>query len=317
MIDGVRGTRVIEGDNAELYLNIINTFHNVASKYSFNYIKLPTIEKEELFSRTVGDNTDIVSKQMYSFQDKKGRNLVLRPEGTAGVVRHHIDKKYSEHKNYYYSEQMFRYERPQKGRYREFHQVGAETVGCNEDSIDDIFKIAQLSNDFLESCIPENTKINFEINSIGNNEDRINFSKDLVLYLQKHRNNLSDDSRIRLENNPLRILDSKDQNDIDILKESPKLSKYRSDKSNEKYEIIKNMLSEAKISYKENEYLVRGLDYYNDFTFEIVPQGSKGSQDALGGGGQYDELAYLLGGKKINGVGVALGVDRIMELNSQ
>ena len=317
MIDGVRGTRVIEGDNADLYLNIINTFHNVASKYGFNYIKLPTIEKEELFSRTVGDNTDIVSKQMYSFQDKKGRNLVLRPEGTAGVVRHHIDKKYSEHKNYYYSEQMFRYERPQKGRYREFHQVGAETVGCNEDSIDDIFKIAQLSNDFLESCIPENTKINFEINSIGNNEDRINFSKDLVLYLQKHRNNLSDDSRIRLENNPLRILDSKDQNDIDILKESPKLSKYRSDKSNEKYEIIKNMLSEAKISYKENEYLVRGLDYYNDFTFEIVPQGSKGSQDALGGGGQYDELAYLLGGKKLNGVGVALGVDRIMELNSQ
>ena len=317
MIDGVRGTRVIEGDEANKYLDIVNTFHNVAKKYDFEYIKIPTLEKEELFTRSVGEHSDIVTKQMYSFPDKKGRNLVLRPEGTAGVVRHYIDKKYSEHKNYYYSEQMFRYERPQKGRYREFHQVGAETVGCKEDSIDDIFKIAQLSNDFLESCIPENTKINFEINSIGNNEDRINFSKDLVLYLQKHRNNLSDDSRIRLENNPLRILDSKDLNDIDILKESPKLSKYRSDKSNEKYEIIKNMLSEAKISYKENEYLVRGLDYYNDFTFEIVPQGSKGSQDALGGGGQYDELAYLLGGKKLNGVGVALGVDRIMELNSQ
>ena len=129
MVDGVRGIRVLDGEEANKYLEIINIFHNVAKKYDFSFIKIPTIEKDELFTRTVGENTDIVTKQMFSFPDKKGRNLVLRPEGTAGVVRHHIDKKYNKIKKYYYSDQMFRYERPQKGRYREFHQVGAEIIG--------------------------------------------------------------------------------------------------------------------------------------------------------------------------------------------
>ena len=129
MVDGVRGIRVLDGEEANKYLEIINIFHNVAQKYDCTFIKIPTIEKDELFTRTVGENTDIVTKQMFSFPDKKGRNLVLRPEGTAGVVRHHIDKKYNKIKKYYYSDQMFRYERPQKGRYREFHQVGAEIIG--------------------------------------------------------------------------------------------------------------------------------------------------------------------------------------------
>ena len=209
MVDGVRGIRVLDGEEANKYLEIINIFHNVAQKYDCTFIKIPTIEKDELFTRTVGENTDIVTKQMFSFPDKKGRNLVLRPEGTAGVVRHHIDKKYNKIKKYYYSDQMFRYERPQKGRYREFHQVGAEIIGYENNSISEIFSIIQLSNDFLENCIPTNTK----------------------------------------------------------------------------------------------------------YTFEIVPENSKGSQDALGGGGQYDNLSKLLGGKDINGVGVAFGVDRIMELS--
>ena len=314
MIDGVRGTRVIEGEEANKYLDIVNTFHNVAKKYDFEYIKIPTLEKEDLFTRSVGEHTDIVTKQMYSFPDKKGRNLVLRPEGTAGVVRHHIDKKYTTIKNYYYSDQMFRYERPQKGRYREFHQVGAETLGHKSDSINEIFSIIQLSNDFLESCIPTETKFTFEVNSIGSNEDRVKFNKDLVNFLEVHKDKLSEDSLKRLEKNPTRILDSKDSKDLEILVDAPKLSEYRSDTSSDSYEKIISMLSDAKISYKENPLLVRGLDYYNDFTFEIVPNDSNGSQDALGGGGQYDKLSTLLEGKEINGIGVAFGVDRIMDL---
>ena len=315
MIDGVRGTRAIEGDKANKYLEIINTFHSVAKNYDFNYIKLPTIEKEELYTRSVGEDTDIVTKQMYSFSDKKGRNIVLRPEGTAGVVRHYIDKKYSTIKNYYYSDQMFRYERPQKGRYREFHQVGAESLGYDKNSIKEIFSIVQLSNDFLESCVPSDTKFTFEVNSIGSSKDRKLYNKELLLYLKKHKDELSDDSKLRLDKNPLRILDSKDENDIEVIKDGPKLSKYRSKESNKEYEELLNMLSETKISFKENENLVRGLDYYNDFTFEIIPNNSQGSQDALGGGGQYDKLSNLLGSKDITGVGVAFGVDRIMELN--
>ncbi len=314
MIDGVRGTRVIEGDEANKYLDIVNTFHNVAKEYDFEYIKIPTLEKEELFTRSVGEHSDIVTKQMYTFPDKKGRNLVLRPEGTAGVVRHHIEKKYTTIKQYYYSDQMFRYERPQKGRYREFHQVGAETLGHNNDSVKEIFSTIQLSNDFLESCVPTETKFTFEVNSIGNNDDRVKFNKDLVKYLKVHKDKLSEESLTRLEKNPTRILDSKDSNDLEILVDAPKLSEYRSNKSSDNYEKIINLISNAKISYKENPMLVRGLDYYNDFTFEIVPNGSSGSQDALGGGGQYDKLSSLLGGKDINGIGVAFGVDRIMDL---
>ena len=315
MVDGVRGIRVLDGEEANKYLQIINIFHNVAQKYDFSFIKIPTIEKDELFTRTVGENTDIVTKQMFSFPDKKGRNLVLRPEGTAGVVRHHLDKKYNEVKKYYYSDQMFRYERPQKGRYREFHQVGAEIIGYENNSILDIFTIIQLSNDFLENCIPTNIKYSFEINSIGTNEDRKIYNQELNEYFKQNIDNLSDDSINRLDKNPLRILDSKDTNDITISRNAPKLSEFRSKESNKKYNELIQMLKDSKISYSENPFLVRGLDYYNDFTFEIVPENSKGSQDALGGGGQYDNLSKLLGGKDNNGVGVAFGVDRIMELN--
>ena len=315
MVDSVRGIRVLDGEDANKYLEIINIFHNVAQKYDFRYIKLPTIEKNELFTRTVGENTDIVTKQMFSFADKKGRNLVLRPEGTAGVVRHHIDKNYNNMNKYYYSDQMFRYERPQKGRYREFHQVGAEIIGYETGSVLEIFSILQLSNDFLENCVPTNTKYRFEINSIGNSDDRKSYNKELTAYFKKNITKLSDDSVNRLDKNPLRILDSKDKNDITISKDAPKISEYRSEKSNKQFSELTQKLNDSKIPYIENPHLVRGLDYYNDFTFEIVPENSKGSQDALGGGGQYDDLSNLLGGKEINGVGVAFGVDRIMELS--
>ncbi len=222
---------------------------------------------------------------------------------------------YNNMNKYYYSDQMFRYERPQKGRYREFHQVGAEIIGYETGSVLEIFSILQLSNDFLENCVPTNTKYRFEINSIGSSDDRKNYNKDLTAYFKKNISKLSDDSVNRLDKNPLRILDSKDKNDITISKDAPKISEYRSDESNKQFSELTQKLKDSKIPYLENPHLVRGLDYYNDFTFEIVPENSKGSQDALGGGGQYDDLSNLLGGKEINGVGVAFGVDRIMELS--
>jgi len=314
MIDGVRGTRALEGENATKYLEITNIFHNVAQKYNFRYIKLPTIEKEELFTTSVGEDSELVTKQMYTFPDKKNRNLVLRPEGTAGVVRYHLENKITDMKKYYYSEQMFRYERPQKGRYREFHQVGAEILGYDTDSLKEIFTVIQLSNDFLETCIPTNTKYTFQVNSIGDSDDRKKYNKKLKDYLTKYKSNLSEDSINRLDKNPLRILDSKDKNDILVLNEAPKFAEFRSKQSKTEFDKLLNMLKESKIPYEENELLVRGLDYYNDFTFEIVPNKSEGSQDALGGGGQYDNLGKILGNKKIGAVGVAFGVDRIMEL---
>ena len=314
MIDGVRGTRALEGEAAKKYLDITNTFHEVSKNYGFDFIKLPTIEKEELFSTSVGQDTEIVTKQMFSFKDKKNRDLVLRPEGTAGVVRNYLDKNFSEKKEYYYIEQMFRYERPQKGRYREFHQAGAEIIGYKKESVKEIFKIIQFSNDFLENSIPSKNNFAFDINSIGDSEDRVKYNIDLRKYLEKNSFNLSKDSIKRISTNPMRILDSKDKNDKEIISNAPKINDYISDTSKKNYEELIQMLDDSKINYVENKNLVRGLDYYNDFTFEIFPNDDRGSQDALGGGGEYNKLSELIGNNSLSAVGVAFGIDRIMEM---
>ena len=312
MIEGVRGTRVLEGLEAKKYFTVTETFHTICNEYGYNLIVLPTIEKVELFTRTVGQFSDIVTKQMYSFNDKKGRELVLRPEGTAGVIRNYIDKKYKVQKKYFYSEQMFRYERPQKGRYREFHQVGAEIIGSRRGDIQPISDIVLLGINFIKKLVEGDTEITLKINSIGTNSDRKFYSKDLVKYFEKYENDLSDDSKIRLKNNPLRILDSSDLKDVEITKQAPKFSHYRSDEANKDYELFKDAISH--IPFEEDQNLVRGLDYYNGITFEYFPKGKTGSQDALGGGGQYDSLSTLLGGTQINGIGFAFGVDRLMEI---
>ena len=314
MIDGVRGTRTLDGKTAKKYLEITNTFHEVANSYGFEYIKTPILERKELFTTSVGEQTDIVTKQMFSFKDKKNRDLVLRPEGTAGVVRHYLDKKYSDRKQYYYIEQMFRYERPQKGRYREFHQAGVEIIGSKEDKINEIFKVIQLSNDFLENSIPTKNSFTFEINSIGDFSDREKYNLDLKKYLEDNKELLSEDSIQKLDTNPIRILDSKNDNDIQIVADGPKLSDYVSEDSKKIYTNVIQLLDNAKIKYTENAYLVRGLDYYNDFTFEIFPNNDRGSQDALGGGGEYNKLSELIGNKQLQSVGAAFGVDRIVEL---
>ena len=312
MIEGVRGVRSIEGSDAKKYTKVINTFHNLCIENNFELIILPTIEKAELFSRTVGEFTEIVTKQMYNFNDKKGRELVLRPEGTAGVMRNYIDKRYKIEKFYFYSEQMFRYERPQKGRFREFHQVGAEIIGSNNNNIEPTSQIVLLGMKFLNQLFNKKLEVDLKINSIGTNHDRKEYSIKLREYFQRYESSLSKDSKIRLLNNPLRILDSKDKNDIEISLEAPKFSEYRSIESNNDYELFKDKISS--IPYQEDDNLVRGLDYYNGITFEFLPKGKSGSQDTLGGGGQYDFLSSLISDKQINGVGFAFGVDRIVDL---
>ena len=312
MIEGVRGTRTLEGDEARKYKKVINTFSHISEQLDFVLIKLPSLEREELFSRTVGEFSDIVTKQMFSFSDKKGRKLVLRPEGTAGVMRNYVEKNYKKEKKYFYSEQMYRYERPQKGRYREFHQVGAEIIGAEERSIRSIVDIVILGVKFLTSILPIDNKYTLNINSIGTNNDRKKYITKLYEYYKLYETELSEESQKRLDTNPLRILDSKDKNDKLISFDAPKLNDYISKSSNEDFTKFKSQISDT--DFKEDPNLVRGLDYYNGITFEFVPNESIGSQDTLGGGGQYDSLSSFIGSRQINGVGLAFGVDRIMEL---
>ncbi len=310
MIEGVRGTRAIEGVAAQKYERIVETFNTVYKNLDFELIKIPILEKEELFTRTTGEFTDIVTKQMYQFKDKGGRSLVLRPEGTAGVMRNYIEKKYNNQKKYIYCEQMYRYERPQKGRYREFHQVGAEIIGSN-DTLDSSIDILKGSVKFLQSL---NVDFSLIINTIGISEDRDKYMKTLEKYFYSKKSKLSEDSVNRIDKNPLRILDSKEKSDIEVVTEAPSFKDFISNESLIHYQSIKDMLDKLDIEYTENEHLIRGLDYYNDFTFEMHPLTKSGSQYALGGGGQYDHLAALISSKKINGVGVAFGVDRLIEL---
>jgi len=312
MIESVRGTRVLEGIDAENFTKVVNKFIEISEEEGFKLIKLPTLEKEELFTRTVGEFTDIVTKQMFNFKDKKGRQLVLRPEGTAGVVRNYLEKKYISEKKYYYSEQMFRYERPQKGRYREFHQVGAEIIGSKSCDMTSVVDITLLGVKFLSTILPISSDFILNINSIGSSEERKIYKEALYEYYQTYSSNLSDTSLKRLHTNPLRILDSKEEQDVLLSLNAPKFKDYRDNKTQEEFEIYKNQLSD--INFIEDPTLVRGLDYYNGITFEFLPKKQTGSQDALGGGGQYDSLSSFIGSKQVNGVGLAFGVDRIMEL---
>ena len=310
MIEGVRGTRSIEGLDAQKYEHIVEEFYAVYKDLGFELIKLPILEKEELFTRTTGEFTDIVTKQMYQFKDKGGRNLVLRPEGTAGVMRNFIEKKYKDQKKYIYSEQMYRYERPQKGRYREFHQVGAEIIGSNNNNAsDNCVEILRGSVNFLQNL---NVEFSLIINTIGISEDRDKYMKTLEKYFYSNKSKLSDESVKRIDTNPLRILDSKEDNDIEVVSGAPSFKEFISNESLNHYSKIKSMLDKFDIEY--TEYLIRGLDYYNDFTFEMHPISKSGSQYALGGGGQYDNLSSLISNKQINGIGVAFGVDRLIEL---
>jgi histidyl-tRNA synthetase len=308
-MQSVRGTHDLVFSSARRFRHVVDSYTAIARRFGFQEIKTPIFEFSQVFSRTLGDASDIVSKEMYSFTDKGGDSLSLRPEGTAGIVRAYIEQG-MQHQwplKFHYEGPMFRYERPQKGRYRQFYQIGAELLGV-ENSAGDIetISLAQLLLDDLGVA----QKCYLEINSIGDKESRDVYRTKLVEYYKKHENELSEDSRKRLTVNPLRILDSKDKSDAKINEGAPRLLDSLNALSAEKFAEVQKGLSDLKIPFKINQQLVRGLDYYCHLVFEFRTQ-ELGSQDAVLSGGRYDGLSEAMGGPKTAAVGWAAGVERL------
>ena len=308
MIEQVKGTRNIANDDSAKFLHVKNTFINKFSDYGYKYIQTPLLEYKELFDKSIGESSEIVTKQMYELKDKGGRDLVLRPEGTSSVVRYHAEFNKDNTSKYSYFGSMFRYENPQKNRYREFNQAGAEIVG-----LIDIYSDFQIINDslnFINNLLPGTT---LKINTIGSIEDRDAYVKVLYEYFSKNKEKLSNESLEKIENNTLRILDSNNSEDREIISNAPTINEYINTHSKENFESLLRLLDNSQINYEIDYSLVRGLDYYNDLTFEFHTEESV----VVGGGGRYDNLAKILSIGDFNGVGVAFGVERIMNLLSE
>ena len=308
MIEQVKGTRNIANDDSAKFLHVKNTFINKFSDYGYKYIQTPLLEYKELFDKSIGESSEIVTKQMYELKDKGGRDLVLRPEGTSSVVRYHAEFNKDNTSKYSYFGSMFRYENPQKNRYREFNQAGAEIVG-----LIDIYSDFQIINDslnFINNLLPGTI---LKINTIGSIEDREAYVKVLYEYFSKNKEKLSNESLEKIENNTLRILDSNNSEDIEIISNAPTINEYINTHSKENFESLLRLLDNSQINYEIDYSLVRGLDYYNDLTFEFHTEESV----VVGGGGRYDNLAKILSIGDFNGVGVAFGVERIMNLLSE
>ena len=304
MIEQVKGTRNLYGLEAQKYLYIYDIFRRSFNTYGYDLIELPTIEHKELFDKSIGENSEIVTKQMYEFKDKGNRDLVLRPEATASVVRFHNEFFKNESKKYSYFGKMFRYENPQKNRYREFVQAGAEIVGTIDEYSN--LQILKTSIRFLK-LLKVNSKLN--INTIGTAEEREEYISELDKYFNKNKKELSKESVDKIGKNTLRILDSNDPFDKQIIDLAPVIYDFLSDETLAQYETFKKELKKEGIDFVENPKLVRGLDYYNDLTFEFVANGT-----VVGGGGRYDSLSEILGLGKLSGVGVAFGVDRLINI---
>ncbi len=282
-----------------------------AQCYRFQEVRTPILEKKSLFQRGVGEGTDIVSKEMYCLEDRKGRELCLRPEGTAPLVRSFIERSLYARpfpQRYFYLGPMFRYERQQKGRYRQHHQFGAEVFGAACPEVD-----AELI-DMLYSFYQRLglSKLTIEINSLGDSQARQSFRAALVDYLTPYKDSLSSDSQMRLSINPLRILDSKDPKDQEILQQAPKLEQHLSQESQIAFEKVLTILDLLNIPYRINPKLVRGLDYYCNTVFEVTCE-MGAAQNSLGGGGRYDGLIQQLGGPAIPGIGFATGLERVIQ----
>lgn len=312
MISVLKGMKDRHSDDVRKYDFIVDTAKKVFSKYGFERIITPILEETELFRRSVGDETDVVSKEMYEFKDKGNRSVSMRPEGTAGVVRAYLEAGL--HKSdpivkWFYNGPMYRYEAPQKGRYREFHQVGAEIFGIRSPYLD--AEIIRMGCEFLEKL--GITGLTVEINSLGNIESRKKYIEDLKAFMAERLDKLSEDSKKRYEKNPLRALDSKDKGDQEQFKNAPKLYDYLDEESKKYFEDTKKYLELLNIKYVENPKLVRGLDYYSDTVFEIKSD-KLGAQATVLAGGRYDRLLEILDNVKIPAIGFAAGMERIAML---
>ena len=310
MIKAVTGTRDILPIDIPRWYQLEKIVKDVFGKFNYKEIRTPIFEVTQLFSRGIGEGTDIVSKEMYTFLDRSGDSLTLRPELTASVVRafveHSLDKKQGLNKLFYIGP-MFRQERPQAGRFRQFHQFGAEVLGSHDPLLD--AEMIIMAYDILAALGLKNLEV--KINSLGVPSSRDEYKNVLREYLTQHIDKLSDESKKRMELNILRIFDSKDERDKSIMKDAPLLINYLDDESMMHFDKVKKALSNANVPFNVDASLVRGLDYYTHTTFEII-SGSVGSQSALCGGGRYNGLVKELGGADLPGVGFAAGIERIL-----
>ncbi|MCZ0924372.1 histidine--tRNA ligase [Vibrio diabolicus] len=309
-IQAIRGMNDCLPTQSPLWQKLENTVKNVISAYGYNEVRMPIVEETNLFSRAVGEETDVVSKEMYTFDDRNGDSLTLRPEGTAGCVRSCIQNSLinRDEQRLWYMGPMFRHERPQKGRYRQFHQCGVEVFGLNGPDVDAelIMMTARL---WRELGINEHVRL--ELNSIGSQEDRADYRTALVAFLEQHIDVLDEDCKRRMHTNPLRVLDTKNPDVQAILGDAPRLSDYLGEESKAHFAGLCELLDAAGIEYTVNERLVRGLDYYNRTVFEWITE-SLGAQGTVCGGGRYDGLVEQLGGKPTSAVGFAMGLERLV-----
>ena len=311
-LQNVRGTYDLYGDAKRKMKKVVATGSSVVEKYGFEEIETPIFEFTEVFSRNLGDTSDIVTKEMYCFQDRGGESLTLRPEGTAGVVRSFISEGMQQNLpvKLYYAGPMFRYERPQKGRQRQFTQFGVELLGVETPQAD--IEVISMAYEFVETLgLAGNVVV--EINSLGDAESRDAYREKLVAYLREHYDELSEDSKNRLEKNPLRVLDSKEECDKTVVAGAPLYKDSLNETSAAFFASVLKGLDNLGIKYRVNNRLVRGLDYYSHTVFELVTD-KLGAQGTVLAGGRYDGLVEQMGGGKVAGIGWACGVERLSML---
>lgn len=312
----VRGMYDLTPDLARRYDSLLSAFTKTVEDAGFGRIETPIVESAGLFSRSVGDETDVVSKEMYAFEDRGGDEIALRPESTAGVVRAYLEHgmgSLPQPVRLWYAGPMFRYDRPQAGRQRQFNQFGTEIIGDAAPSID--AQTITLALRFFKKI--GLTGISLQINTIGDAQCRPKYRKALVSYLSEHKDRLSEEDQARLSKNPLRVLDSKDPGARDVAEGAPQILNYLCEACQAHFSGVLEYLDDLGVSYELNQQLVRGLDYYTRTVFEFYGE-REGAQASLGGGGRYDGLAELLGGQPTPAIGFALGVERLMlELAAQ
>ncbi len=308
----VRGTRDTWGEEARRATHVVDCFRSVCERYGFGEISTPIFEFSEVFRRTLGETSDVVSKEMYTFEDRGGEEITLRPENTAGIARAYVSEgmqQYGVVKLYAFGP-MFRYERPQKGRYRQFHQLDVEIIGAAEPEAD--VELIGLAQTLLED-LGIAGRVHLELNSLGDSESRTAYRGALTKYFKTFQKVLSEDSRARLERNPLRILDSKDEGDRQLLEKAPHMSDYLNAASKAFLERVRAGLDEIGVAYKINDRLVRGLDYYTHTAFEFMTT-DLGAKGTVIGGGRYDALIGQMGGPETPGTGWAAGIERLAML---
>ncbi|RXJ97382.1 histidine--tRNA ligase [Malaciobacter molluscorum] len=311
VIQSLRGMKDISNEESKLFTYFCENAAKIAKNYGFEYIETPILEETSLFKRSVGESSDIVNKEMYQFIDKGENDVCLRPEGTAGVVRSFIQNKLDRAggvKKWYYHGPMFRYERPQKGRLREFHQFGVEVFGIS--SVYEDANIIMMLKEILDFF---QIGHKLQLNSLGCKECMPIYRENLVKHLTSFKEELCEDCNRRIKTNPIRVLDCKNEKCQNLLKDAPKITYNLCNSCNEDFNKLKEILDFNSVDYEIDSNLVRGLDYYSKTAFEFVSD-EIGSQSAIAGGGRYDRLVEFLGGRETPGVGFAIGIERLLEL---